>query len=163
VRIPAVVSLWDNRLAIASGGAAGPSGEAQLRIRYLRPGTSTPVVTEVRPTLPDLVTLLAATPDRTATGKDALRQGLNLSYSQVVAVLSALQTQGATRAAFSTESDRLGAALAAANEGRGIVARADNPEEAAKLLVRPATTEPSRPATDTGPRIVPIEPPAANK
>ncbi len=160
VRIPTMVSLWENRLAIASAGPDTNGMPAMLRIRYVRPGTSQPALLECKPTLPDLVALLASVPDRNATGIDAARQGLNLNYSQVVAVLSALQSQGATRAAFSTESDRLGAQLAAANEGSGIVARADNPEEAAKLLVRPATTEPARPSEDGKPRIVPIEPPA---
>jgi hypothetical protein len=160
VNVPSIVSLWDNRFALAAGGTNG-----QLRIRYLPVGSSRPVLLECKPTLPHLIDALASeepsTPGATSGATGAGSQGLNLSYSQVVAVLSALQEQGATRAAFSTESDRLNAAVAAAGEGKGLIARPDNPDEAAKLLVRPSVDQAARQAGQDGPRIVPIDAPPA--
>lgn len=158
IKVPTVVSLWNNRFALAEGGSKG-----MLRIRYLPVGGSKPIMLECKPNLPDLISMLASDTQADSASAVISPVGLDLSYSQVVSVLSALQEQGATRAAFSTESDKLNAQIASASEGRGIMARADNPEEASQLLVRPTVDAPARPAGDGKPQIVPIEAPAVDK
>ena len=151
---PFVVSVWSNRLLLASDDGAS------IRVRYedTRGNTTTGVV---KANLTELIDYMARSAD--ATGG---RPGLGMSYSEVVASLYSLSQQGATRAAFATESDRLQAQILAAQSSRDLLERPETKDDRELIMLTGAKQldemVPKRNESQT-PTIVPIEPPAKEK
>ncbi len=108
IETPTFVSAWDDRLWII----AEEQGAERLRIRYRDARTGQVTMHEVRPNLLELVDFLA----RRSTPEDP-RPGLGMTYAEVVGTLHALHQEGATKAEFATERDRLLANLFEAARG----------------------------------------------
>jgi hypothetical protein len=147
VRRPALASAWGDRFLMR----AEPSGP--VRVQYRAAGRDRAVRLEAPGSLPEFVRFLAheTTPERP-------EGGLDMTYSDVVGVLSALCASGSVGAPFATEQDRLKAQLlsaAASREG------ADRPEKAGDepvVVQVPAVLQTGREPTAEKPAIVPIGP-----
>jgi hypothetical protein len=144
------VSLWEGSLMIGSG--EGTPARPMLRVRYQRPQRSALDV-EAPASLTDLVATLARD-TRDIEG----RPGLGMTYSQVVAVLAALQDQGATAASFATERDRLAGELLAAQASRDMTERPETPDDREAIIVRQGSGTEGQPREqqEQKPTVVPI-------
>jgi hypothetical protein len=150
IRLSSPEQMWGGALIIAPGDSAG-----DIKARYLRPGAREPVSSTVRATITDLVGLLSR-----KTSPEDPRPGFDMSYSQVVAVLSRLQESGATTHAFATERDRLNAQLLAAENSRDMMDRPETPEDTDAMIIRRGSGMAApAPSQDPGkPTVVPIVP-----
>lgn len=146
ITLKKVVSLWSDRLVITQ------DAPGHLKARFQREGRPGAVV-ESRASLADLIEVLA----RDSTPADP-RPGLGLSYSEVVAVLSALQQSGGTSAAFATERDRLQGQVLAAENSRDMLERPESPTDTKPPLIRRGqeTVTSSQPEEPDRPTVVPI-------
>ncbi|MBY0309436.1 MAG: flagellar basal body P-ring protein FlgI [Phycisphaerales bacterium] len=107
---PMLLSAWDDRLLMTAGleseGAPSGADANVVRVQYRDPRSppgAPPVQTACAPDLVSVIRLFSRSPSR-----DDPDPGLGMSYSQVVGALYQLQRQGAVRADFATERDRLG-------------------------------------------------------
>jgi hypothetical protein len=152
LRPGSVLAMWDGRLLLSAEADAGRQGT--LRARYTPVGRRTTLTQEVPATLASMVTLLARKPSDVDN-----RPGFNLSYSEVVAVLSAMQENGATPAIFATEQDRLNNQLLAAQSARDMLDRPESPEDKDAVIVRRGNVvaPAAQPTKEAKPVIVPIE------
>jgi Flagellar P-ring protein/HEAT repeats len=153
---PMVVTLWQDRLMMTSDLKSD-----QLHVRYLAPGAERAVTQTVKANLPQLIHLMA-----TRSTPDDPHPGLDMSYSEIVGALSAVQQGKGTLAAFATETDRMHAQLASARSSRQVAERPETPEDRQLVILhrqeeQAAPTPSSKPAQ--GPRIVPIQPPDTKK
>lgn len=154
-RIAEGVSIWDGKLMVG----VDPRVSSSLKFRLLRAGRSGAITQNAQARLSDVIAILA-----TETTPSDPRPGLNMSYSEVVATLSALEHAGATRAAFATENDRLSAAVLAAQASRDMADRPETPEDVEAVIVRRGDTSTAVTATpDERPEIVPIQQPKEPK
>lgn len=164
---PTVFSMWDDRLMIV---ADSPTDE--LRVRYRGPdrmddsGQTTlgDTVTGRAPAdVAGLIDYLARNP----TPEDP-KPGLNLTYSEIVGVLYAMQRQGVLSASFAVEEDVLQARLLQATQQ---LAADDRPETAKQAeerrlrLMEPITAAtPAAPAEkEREPLVVPLPQPEPKK
>lgn len=92
---PMLVTAWDNRLMIQSQGES-------VQVYYLAPGAAQAIQGIVRANLPELIQFLAHRPT-----PESPEPGLDLSYSEVVGVLSLMQEQRGVDAAFAAQRDAL--------------------------------------------------------
>jgi hypothetical protein len=146
---PTLVSAWGDRLLII----AEPGSET-IKIRYARDAAAGAASAELPADLATLIEYLAHKP-----GPEDPRPGLDLSYSDVVGVLSALAQAGGTRAPFATEQDRLKAVLASAAISQEVVERPEKPGDEPIIIHPGVVLDPEKPRPAESPRIVPIEAP----
>lgn len=94
---PVYASIWDNRMMIDA-----KSPDERLRIYYLDYRTNRRSTESIKPDLAEVIQFFAhmTTPEEPAPG-------LDLTYSEIVGALHDLLAQGAYRAAFVPERDRL--------------------------------------------------------
>ncbi|HLP83136.1 MAG TPA: flagellar basal body P-ring protein FlgI [Phycisphaerales bacterium] len=147
VNVRGLVNMWDNTLLIANDEKPG-----MLKLRFERPDR--PLLQQtVRATLPDLIIALA----RENNPADP-RPGFDLTYSQIVATLSALQESGSIAATFATEQDRLNGALVAAQNARDMLERPETENDKEPIFIRrgPANPTTTTPTEDAKPTITPI-------
>lgn len=151
IRAGSVLSMWDGRLLLAAEEDGGRLGT--LRGRFTPHGKRSAVVGDSPATLMALVTMLA----RKSSEVDN-RRGFDLSYSEVVAVLAAMQDNGSTTAVFATEQDRLNNQLLAAQSARDMLDRPESPEDKDAVIVRRGNVVApvEQPRENTKPAIVPI-------
>ncbi len=121
---PTLVSVWDGRLLLLSDSA-----EAPLRVSYQSYRSPKPFT---KSDLPDDVSELVKFLGHRPSPEDP-RPGLGLSYGEVVGVLAAISDSSHGQLPFSTEEDRLVAAIAEARASRSWEER---PETAADLAAR---------------------------
>lgn len=155
LRVGSVVSVWNGQflLAVEEGGRQGTA-----RVRWSRPGRRQALTLEGPASLSELAALLARNTNPTDP-----RPGAGMSYSEVVAVLSAIQESNAIGAAFATEQDRLNNQLLAAQNARDMLDRPETPRDRDAVLVRrgnqiSTTPRPEEQAPSREPAIVPIVP-----
>jgi hypothetical protein len=174
LRTPSIVSAWDERFMLVNEGrpkahtpaksseSSGvvptkfdPSRPVRLYFRSEREGSVTRSVVSDR--VIELVRYLATKPS-----SDGYDSGLGLTYSQIVGVLYQIQKQNAVSAAFTTEENRLLAALASAENEISLTER---PESEAKrdtnkskvIVLRPGARSATESGSNQGPLVVPIE------
>jgi hypothetical protein len=153
---PMVTTAWSDRLMMTTDSTGD-----QVHIRYQQAGTDRAITQTCKATLPHLIQVMAhdVTPDDP-------RPGLNMTYSEVVGALSAIQEDRGTRAAFATETDRLMSQLAAARSSRQIAERPETPQDRELVILHKQDEQVAPTPTKTtpqGPRIVPIVPPDDSK
>lgn len=146
---PAVIPVWEDRLMIKRD-----AGESTASILWRGPGMDRATTHSVRATIPDLIEFLA----REAFPGDT-QSGLNLTYSEVIGVLDAVQRAGGTAAAMTTERNKLKADLLTAAAAGQVRHRPETPADREVVVVRePASLKGDAPGADDTPRIVPIVP-----
>jgi hypothetical protein len=146
---PAVIPVWEDRLLIKRD-----AGESTASILWRGPGMDRATTHSVRATIPDLIEFLA----REAFPGDT-QSGLNLTYSEVIGVLDAVQRAGGTAAAMTTERNKLKADLLTAAAAGQVRHRPETPADREVVVVRePASLKGDAPGADDTPRIVPIVP-----
>lgn len=150
LRRTALVSMWDDRFMLDAHDS--PDGKPSVRVMYRAPGQESAAAMAAPTTLPEFLLFLARRP----TPEDP-RPGLNMSYSDVVGVLNAMCSGGATRAAFATEQDRLQGQILAASGSRSQVDRPETADEEPVVVSRTPTVFPAEKPPE-GPKIVPITP-----
>ncbi len=152
---PMVVSAWSDRLMMTTVASADV-----VHVRYQPANSDRAMTRTVRATLPQLIQFMA----RKVTTDDP-RPGLDMSYSEVVGALYALGKGGGTRAAFTTENDRLQAQLAGARSSREITERPENAQDRELVILhKPEEQAAPSPAPNAdAPKIVPIAPPDGKK
>ncbi len=129
---------------------------ATAKVRYIPSSDAAAIEGEVPADLISLIEFMA----RDASPEDS-RPGLGMSYSDVVGALSAIVKAGASRAAFSTEQDRLRGTITAAEASQDAVERPERPGDEVVVLHAPtdAPTDVRQPASPEKVQIVPIVPP----
>lgn len=174
LRTPSIVSAWDERFMLVSEGAPKAAGAAQsntgsgvvptkfdpsrpVRLYYRSEREGSVTRSEVSDRVIELVRYLATKPSA-----DGYEMGLGLTYSQIVGVLYQMQKQNAVTAAFTTEENRLLAALASAENEISLTERPENESKrdmtkSKVIVLRPGAKSASESGGDQGPLVVPIE------
>lgn len=149
---PMLADAWDDRLLLVAD-----SSTEMPRLRYADYRTGEIRIEEVSERLPDLVLFMARDPR-----PEDRKPGLGFSYSEVVGALYALYDDGATRAAFATETDKLMAELVEAARGGKVLQRPETIDEKSRpdkpddgLVVDPSYLKAERARR---PQVVPLAP-----
>lgn len=124
------------------------SETSPVRVYYRSPVTGATVTAETSESVVELIKLLAR--DR---GRDLPQPGLGLSYSDVVAVLHAIERAGGFEGTFATEQNRLLAELLKARERREVELRPETADAAREVVVldEPSLTgEDDQPTPEAG-------------
>jgi hypothetical protein len=152
---PAVVTTWSDRLMIVTD-----ENDDTVRIYYRDAMGNRPVTTQAKGLEP-LDRLIMMMARRPATGDP--RPGLGLSYSEVVGAIYAVCQGGGTRAAFTTETDRLKAQLLTAAATLNVPERPETESDRDVIVLRQADVieEKTVPRGEEAqrPQLVPIAPP----
>ncbi|MCC6679140.1 MAG: flagellar basal body P-ring protein FlgI [Phycisphaerales bacterium] len=154
LRNPLLVSAWSDRLMLTAD-----VGESQPRL-YYRDGRTQAVTTqEVSPDLRELVLFMAHEPT-----PESPMPGLNLTYSEVVGALYAINRAGGMTAMFTTERDRLRADLLKASRAAQERERPETAKDVPEVVIFEPTHEMEQEDQKAAkPAIVPITPPDPNK
>lgn len=121
---PLLVSVWSDRLMLASEAGADP-----IRVYYHDYRTGRRSVHEVSGGLTNLIAMMARDPR-----SDRPEPGLGLGYAEVVGALYAMHESGGLDAPFATEQDRLYAALLKATRSSQVMERPERDDDEPRFL-----------------------------